>query len=642
MTEEELRKFLKNITAARIAVIGDFCLDAYWFIDALNVVKSIETGLDIRFVERQKYSLGGAGNLVNNLSSLGVQSIKCYGVVGEDPFGYQLLKLLNGIKADTSNIFQQNEHWDTNVYAKPHAGVFEQNRMDFGCKNILDPAIANLLIQNLGKNIDSLDVIIINQQVTPGFHSAELRGLLRDCIAQHPEKIFIVDSRDFSYEYKGAYLKLNDVEAARLCGVDRNADSNLSYEEVKLYCSEIYNRYQQPVFVTRKEKGLFIQDETGFYQVHGLHIIAPVDTVGAGDSMVAGIATALATGYRPNEAGIFGNFVAGVTIQKLFETGTATAEEILAIGSNPDYVYNPELAEDSRGASHYKSSQIEIINSWPSKLKFTHAIFDHDGTISTLRQGWEFLMEPMMLKAVLGEQYETADTLLFREVQNRILGFIDKTTGIQTIAQMAGLIDIIREFKCVPEGKILTAPEYKAIYNEAILELVDERLVKLRNNELSVEDFTLKNSVAFLTVLREAGIKLYLTSGTDETDVINEAGKLGYAHLFESNIYGSLGDIDNDAKKVVLERILTDIGKEKFASVVTFGDGPVEIRETHKRGGLTVGVASDEIRRHGMNAKKRSRLIKSGADIIVPDFSQPGMLLDLMQIKTNQHVIYPA
>ena len=63
---------------------------------------------------------------------------------------------------------------------------------------------------------------------------------------------------------------------------------------------------------------------------------------------------------------------------------------------------------------------------------------------------------------------------------------------------------------------------------------------------------------------------------------------------------------------------------------VTFGDGPVEIQETRKAGGIAVGVASDELRRFGLNPAKRSRLIQAGADLIVPDFSQADRLVQLL------------
>lgn len=67
--------------------------------------------------------------------------------------------------------------------------------------------------------------------------------------------------------------------------------------------------------------------------------------------------------------------------------------------------------------------------------------------------------------------------------------------------------------------------------------------------------------------------------------------------------------------------------------IVTFGDGPVEIRETHKRGGITVGIASDELRRYGLNHVKRTRLIKAEAGMVVPDFSQSDKLLQLLNIR---------
>jgi hypothetical protein len=61
----------------------------------------------------------------------------------------------------------------------------------------------------------------------------------------------------------------------------------------------------------------------------------------------------------------------------------------------------------------------------------------------------------------------------------------------------------------------------------------------------------------------------------------------------------------------------------------------VEIQETRKRNGLAVGVASDEVRRYGLNPAKRSRLIQAGADLIVPDFSQTGKLLELLFPQTE-------
>ena len=105
------------------------------------------------------------------------------------------------------------------------------------------------------------------------------------------------------------------------------------------------------------------------------------------------------------EAATIGTFVAGVTVQKLFQTGTATPEEILANRRDPDFIFSSELAEDIRHASYSDNTEIEIIHKWKEKPQIRYAIFDHDGTISTLREGWELIMAPMMIKAILGDKY---------------------------------------------------------------------------------------------------------------------------------------------------------------------------------------------------------------------------------------------
>ncbi len=242
-------------------------------------------------------------------------------------------------------------------------------------------------------------------------------------------------------------------------------------------------------------------------------------------------------------------------------------------------------------------------------------------------------MEPMMIRAILGDRFREADEALYHKVVRRVRDYIDKTTGVQTISQMEGLAGMVREFGCVPPEKILDAPGYKAIYNAELMNLVRERLARLRRGELAVEDFTLKNAPAFLRALSGAGLKLYLASGTDVADVVNEARALGYADLFEGRIYGAEGHSAVEAKKVVLERILNEIGAARADRLITFGDGPVEIRATHKRGGATVGVASDEVRRFGLNRDKRARLVRAGADFIIPDYSRLSALLDFLRIK---------
>jgi len=383
--------------------------------------------------------------------------------------------------------------------------------------------------------------------------------------------------------------------------------------------------------VTRGGNGCLVISGDSPKQIFPVQLLGKVDPVGAGDTFVSTLAAIVASGSNLVAAAFVANLAAAVTAQKLFQTGTASPSEILELGARGDYIYRPELADSPHSAQYKEGSELEVIEEPSAGMEIQYAIYDHDGTISTLREGWEIIMEPMMLRAILGDDFAMAESALLQRAINRVKDFIDKTTGIQTIVQMHGLVELVKEFGVVPKEKILDAKGYKHIYNVEIKALVNQRLNKLASGELQIDDFTVKGAVPFLQSMAKAGIKLFLASGTDDADVKEEAERLGYAHLFNGGIFGSVGDVSNDAKKVVLERILKEVGNA-CDHLVTFGDGPVEMRETVKHGGYAVGVASDEVRRFGMNFSKRKRLIRSGAKALVPDFSQRALLWKFLRL----------
>ena len=82
LSTNALKDVFSKITSKKVAVIGDFCLDAYWFINSNFNALSLETGLPVNHVEKQNYFPGGAANVVNNLKSLGVGNVDVYGVIG--------------------------------------------------------------------------------------------------------------------------------------------------------------------------------------------------------------------------------------------------------------------------------------------------------------------------------------------------------------------------------------------------------------------------------------------------------------------------------------------------------------------------------------------------------------------------------
>jgi rfaE bifunctional protein kinase chain/domain len=631
MDQQRIKEILGKIEQTRVAVYGDFCIDAYWMLDPKGSEVSEETGLQARSVRRHYYSLGGASNVVANLAALKPKSIHVVGVIGDDIFGRELRRQFEQLGVDTTYLVIQNESYDTVAFGKPYLDEREEPRVDFGFFNRRSAATDAALLDGIREALKTADAMIVNQQVPGSITNESFIDGANALFAKHPDKPILLDSRHFGDRFKHIVRKINDREAARLNGVKVAHDENPSLDDVKRYAQTLYGWFDKPVFLTRGAKGMLAIDGDGVHQIPGIQLLKKLDPVGAGDTVTSALALCLGARVPPAEAAEFANFAAAVTVQKLFQTGTANGDEILTVAKDPDFIYEPELAESPRKAKYLPGTEIEVTGACPgaSSSVIRHAVFDNDGTISTLRQGWEGIMAPVMIKAILGDRYETADETLYRKVRERVLDFIDKSTGIQTIVQMEGLVGLVREFGVVPAEKVLDRFGYKRIYNDALMEMVSERVAKLKSGQLDVTDFTVKGAVEFLQALRDRGVTLYLASGTDHADVVAEAQALGHAKLFNGGIYGAVGDIDSCSKKMVLDRILRE-NNLAGSELAVFGDGPVELRESRKRGGLAVGVASDEIRRYGLNPDKRARLIKAGAHILVPDFSQRDELLKLL------------
>ncbi|TLV00518.1 PfkB family carbohydrate kinase [Dyadobacter luticola] len=631
MDQSRIIQILEKISSVKMAVYGDFCLDSYWVMDNQGSEVSIETGLWTETVARHYHTPGGAGNVVANLAALKPASIKVIGTIGDDMQGRELTAQLSKLGADTSSLFIQQEKFLTYNYLKRLIDGQEAPRIDFGVYNKRSEDTDQKILAALEDALQHCDALIFNQQVTGSInHESFIEGA-NALFTKYPDKIVMLDSRHFNDRFENTYLKANDREIASLTGLTVAPDESFPVSDVKIFGKQVFEKSGKPVFVTCGERGIIAFDESGYHEILGLQLKNKLDTVGAGDTAISAISLCLAAGFSPAEAAVFANFAAAVTVQKLYTTGTANAEEILAISNEPDYIYNADLAENERSATFYPDTEFELCA--PEVLEklghIRYAVFDHDGTISSLRQGWEEIMEPVMMKSILGEQYETVDAGTFHKIKEDVKLFIHKTTGIQTIYQMEGLVNLVREFGYVPEDQILDKFQYKQLYNDGLMEMVNKRMDKLAKGELGQEDYTMKGAVAFLYQLKERGVTMYLASGTDAEDVRNEAEMLGYADLFDGGIYGALKDYTKFSKKMIIEKIIKD-NNLNGNELAVFGDGPDEIREGRRAGGISVGITSNEVQRFGHNPAKRPRLVKAGAQLMIPDFSQYKKLICLL------------
>ena len=236
-------------------------------------------------------------------------------------------------------------------------------------------------------------------------------------------------------------------------------------------------------------------------------------------------------------------------------------------------------------------------------------------------------MKKLMFRAISGNR--KLDERISEKILMRVSEYVELSTGVQTIQQMEKLVELVKEFKLVPESDIKDKFGYKSLYLRELMISVNDRLKDIKEGRVNKELYQVKGAGDILRKLKELGIELYLASGTDEKNVIYEATVLAYADYFEGRIYGSVDDIKKFSKKMVIESIIKDNNLKEFEFAV-IGDGPVEIREGKKQSGITIGIASDEKNGYGLNLNKRTKLIKAGADIIIPDFSEYQVLLSFL------------
>jgi len=251
-----------------------------------------------------------------------------------------------------------------------------------------------------------------------------------------------------------------------------------------------------------------------------------------------------------------------------------------------------------------------------------HVVFDFDGTISLIRDGWQNVMVPMMVDFLLTET-DTSETRAALEAI--VVAFVDRLTGKQTIYQMMQLGEEIARRGGTPQEPLA----YKDAYNRRLLPVVEARIAGLAAGTLSAEPLRVPMSLEFLQSLRDMDITCYLASGTDVEFVRNEAELLGVADFFNGGIFGALRDYQKFSKAMVIQNILSDFGL-RGSELLIVGDGYVEIENAKAVGAIAIGVASIEDNVYNMNADKRERLIRAGADIIIPDFRDGARLLEYL------------
>lgn len=361
----------------KILVVGDLMIDHYLWGSCERI--SPEAPVQVVDIAKETAVLGGAGNVINNLKSLGSE-VSVASVIGDDENGVELTRMLKEIHVDTSNlVVQHGRH--TSKKSRIIAVSQQILRYDKESKDDILASSQSAIVDSLETSIASFDAIILSDY-GKGVLTEELcQGVIR--LAKKASKKVLVDpkGKDFS-KYKGAYLLTPNKKEAQIATeiniVDQSSLTN-ALLKLKQECDLDVS------MITLSEDGIATYDDK-------LHISPTVakevfDVTGAGDTVIASMAYALSLGKSIEECAAFANLAAGVVVGKI-GSATVTVDEIKE--------YEASLHKSTSDA-HIKSFQeiqhlVERYKANGKKVVFTNGCFDilHVGHVKYLQVAKSF------------------------------------------------------------------------------------------------------------------------------------------------------------------------------------------------------------------------------------------------------------
>ena len=358
-----------------ILVIGDLMLDHYLWGACERI--SPEAPVQVVNVNNETIVLGGAGNVVNNLRALGSE-VSVLSVIGDDEAGGELLKYLSEADADCENFVYETGR-KTSKKSRIIAGNQQIVRYDNESKYDISSQSEEALILGLKKLISSIEILILSDY-GKGVLTPKVTPKLIDIAREAGVKV-LVDPKGTDYsKYKNAtMITPNKKEASESTGLTLDSIEKVKEAGFKLKESLALDT----ALITLSEDGIAIFDSE--MRIHPTVAQEVFDVTGAGDTVIASLAFALATNNSIDDAVIFANAAAAVVVGKL-GSATATIEEI--------NIYNNSLGQHDSHAYIKSFEEIAcVVNSFrDKKIVFTNGCFDilHAGHVTYLEKAKSF------------------------------------------------------------------------------------------------------------------------------------------------------------------------------------------------------------------------------------------------------------
>ena len=267
------------------------------------------------------------------------------------------------------------------------------------------------------------------------------------------------------------------------------------------------------------------------------------------------------------------------------------------------------------------ASPIEFARSYEPRV-IRHVLMDWDGTTSLSRGGWADIMTELYaehLPQAAGED-EAARRKFAREE-------LMSLNGKPTIHQMMHLTELVRQRGGAPD----TAAAYNDEFQRRLGAMVRARLARVRGEPAGADSLLVRGVRELFEILRARGIALTLATGSVLHEVRHETEVLDVARYFDA-MHGPHSLEDRDfSKRGIIASLLREHGVEG-ATLLAFGDGPVEMRETKAVGGIAIAVASDEDNPGSgrVDESKRTTLLAAGADGVVADFHRARQIVEAL------------
>jgi len=357
----------------KIMVIGDLMIDHYLWGRCERI--SPEAPVQVVAIEKETSVLGGAGNVIHNLKALGAD-VSVISVIGDDANAEELKRLLTQIDISDSDILIQNGR-NTSKKSRIIASQQQVIRYDKESTEDIRTSMQEQIIAHFKASVEVYDIILLSDYgkgVLTDTLTQTLISLAKEC-----GKKVLVDPKGTDYsKYKGATLLTpNKKEAIEASKVDIHDEATLlkAITTLKETCE------LEVSLITLSEEGIAIYDET--LRTHPTVAREVFDVTGAGDTVIASLGFALASGYDIDESVKFANLAAGVVVGKI-GSATATLDEIIEYESS---------LNKSTSNSHIKT--LEEITLLSKELKkrgkkvvFTNGCFDilHVGHVKYLEE----------------------------------------------------------------------------------------------------------------------------------------------------------------------------------------------------------------------------------------------------------------